>query len=132
MRKLSAVLLLVVGTVSSASAQQGSWAMDHGHAADAVAATRAAANAADAKAAAIKNGTPLTASQMTDFSVNGETIVMDPGPLTPQEQKAEAEGRAAWEARCRPTVTEDREGMRRTRYAEADCDLSRFNTAGAQ
>ena len=39
-------------------------------------------------------------------------------------------GRAAWQARCRPTVVEDREGLRRTRYAEPDCDLSRFNTAG--
>ena len=27
-------------------------------------------------------------------------------------------------------VVEDREGLRRTRYAEPDCDLSRFNTAG--
>jgi len=37
---------------------------------------------------------------------------------------------AAWTERCRPTVVEDREGLRRVKYAERDCDLSRFNTAG--
>ena len=36
----------------------------------------------------------------------------------------------AWNERCRPMVFEDREGLRRVRYAERDCDLSRFNTAG--
>ena len=45
-------------------------------------------------------------------------------------QKAEAEARAAWQARCRPAVVTDREGLRRTQYAEPDCDLSRLNTAG--
>jgi hypothetical protein len=132
MRKVPLVLLFVIGTVSGACAQQASWDMDHGHAADAVAATRAANAAAAAKAAAIRNGTPLTPSQSTNFSVSGRSAVTDGGPLSPEEQKAELEARAAWEARCRPTVVEDGEGMRRTRYAEADCDLSRFNTAGAQ
>jgi hypothetical protein len=42
----------------------------------------------------------------------------------------EAADRAAWNERCRPTVVEDRDGVRRVRYAERDCDLSRFNTAG--
>jgi hypothetical protein len=28
------------------------------------------------------------------------------------------------------TVVEDRDGLRRVKYAERDCDLSRFNTAG--
>ena len=52
--------------------------------------------------------------------------------LTPEEEKAEADGRTAWLARCRPTTVEDREGVRRTRYAAPDCDLSPFNTAGAK
>ncbi len=49
---------------------------------------------------------------------------------TPEEEKADEEARAAWQTRCRPSVVEDREGIRRTQYAEPDCDLSRFNTAG--
>jgi hypothetical protein len=133
MRQLPAIAFFLVSMVSGAFAQQASWTLDHGHAADAIAARRAAATAAAAKAAAIRNGTPLTPSQATDFSVNGGgSVVIDSAPLTSAEQKAELEGRAAWEARCRPTVVEDRDGMRRTRYAQPDCDLSRFNTAGAQ
>jgi hypothetical protein len=42
----------------------------------------------------------------------------------------EAADRAAWNERCQPTVVEDRDGLRRVKYAERDCDLSRFNTAG--
>jgi hypothetical protein len=132
MRIIAAVLLLLAATVTTASAQQqqGSWSMDHGHAADAAAATRAAAAAARAKEAAIASGIPLAPSQSTTFNVNGGSVVRASAPLTPEQQKAEAEGRAAWQARCRPTVVEDREGLRRTKYAEPDCDLSRFNTAG--
>jgi len=104
--------------------------MDHGHAADAAAAARSAAAAARAKEAAIAAGIPLTPSQSTSFSVNGDSVVRASAPLTPEQQKAEAEGRAAWQTRCRPTVIEDREGLRRTKYAAPDCDLSRFNTAG--
>ena len=134
MRTIAAVLLFLAAASATASAQQqGSWSsssMDHGHAADAVAAARAAAAAARAKDAAIAAGTPLTPSQSTSFSVNGDTVVRAAAPLTPEQQKAEADGRAAWQARCRPTVVEDREGLRRTKYAEPDCDLSRFNTAG--
>ena len=62
--------------------------------------------------------------------INGENVIRAAPPLTPEQQKADEEGRAAWQARCRPTVVEDRDGMRRTKYAEPDCDLSRFNTAG--
>lgn len=134
MRTIAAVLLLLAAASATASAQQqGSWSsssMDHGHAADAVAAARAAAAAARAKEAAIAAGIPLAPSQSTSFSVNGDTVVRAAAPLTPEQQKAEADGRAAWQARCRPTVVEDREGLRRTKYAEPDCDLSRFNTAG--
>ena len=134
MRTIAAVLLFLAAASATASAQQqGSWSsssMDHGHAADAVAAARAAAAAARAKEAAIAAGIPLAPSQSTSFSVNGDTVVRAAAPLTPEQQKAEADGRAAWQARCRPTVVEDREGLRRTKYAEPDCDLSRFNTAG--
>jgi len=104
--------------------------MDHGHAADAAAAAKAAAAAAKAKEAAISAGLPLSPSQSTNFSVNGDNIIPAAPRLTPEEERAEAEARAAWQARCRPTIVEDREGLRRTRYAEPDCDLSRFNTAG--
>jgi CCR4-NOT transcriptional regulation complex NOT5 subunit len=129
-RTILGVILITAATIATASAQ--SFSMDHGHAADAAKAVRAASAAAAAKAAAIAAGTPLTPSQSTDFSVNGSTTIRAAPPRTPEEQKADAEAQAAWQARCRPTVMEDREGIRRTRYAEPNCDLSRFNTAGAQ
>jgi hypothetical protein len=117
---------IVVASVSSASAQ---FAMDHGHAADAAQAARAARSAADAKAAAIASGAPLSPSQQTNFYVSsGGTVKIT--PRTAEELKADAAAQAAWNERCRPTVVEDREGLRRVRYAERDCDLSRFNTAG--
>ena len=117
---------IVLASVTSASAQ---FAMDHGHAADAAQAARAARAAADAKAAAIANGTPLLPSQQTNFHVgSGGTIKI--APRTAEELKADEAGQAAWKERCRPIVVEDREGLRRVRYAERDCDLSRFNTAG--
>ena len=130
MRTIAAALFLIA-TISAASAQsaQSSFSQDHGHAADAAAASRAAAAAAQAKAWAIANGKPLTPSQSTDFSVNGRNLIRAMA-LTPEQEKADADGRIAWQARCKPAVVEDREGLRRTRYAESDCDLSRFNTAG--
>ena len=51
-------------------------------------------------------------------------------PKTAEELKGDQAAQAAWEERCRPTVVEDREGLRRVKYAERDCDLSRFNSAG--
>ena len=117
---------IVVASVSSASAQ---FAMDHGHAADAARAARAAQAAADAKAAAIASGAPLSPSQQTNFYVgSGGTVKI--APRTAEELKADEAAHAAWKERCRPTVVEDREGLRRVKYAERDCDLSRFNTAG--
>ena len=115
---------VVLASVSSASAQ---FAMDHGHAADAA---RAAQAAADAKAAAAAApGAPLLPSQQTNFYVgSGGTIKI--APRTAEELKADEAAQAAWKERCRPSVVEDREGLRRVRYAERDCDLSRFNTAG--
>jgi hypothetical protein len=129
MRTIAAVLLFVTAGIATASAQQkGSWSMDHGHAADAAAASKSAAAAARAKEAAIAAGLPLSPSQSTNFSVNGDNVLRAASPLTPEQQKAD--GREAWQARCRPTVIEDRDGLRRTKYAESDCDVSRFNTAG--
>jgi hypothetical protein len=139
MRIIAALVLFAAATVSSASAQQSpapvpapapapapqiSFSMDHGRAADA-----AAAAAANAKAAAIAAAQP-SPSQPASFSVNGDNVIPAAPPLTPEQQRADEDGRAAWQARCRPAIAVDRDGMRRTKYAEPDCDLSRFNTAG--
>jgi hypothetical protein len=107
-----------------------SFAMDHGNAAAAAAASKARAAEAKAKADAIRLGRPLTPSQSTDFGVNGSDVIRVGPPPTPEQQKADAEARAAWQARCRPAVVTDREGLRRTQYAAPDCDLSRLKTAG--
>ena len=85
---------------------------------------------ADAKAAAAAApGAPLLPSQQTNFYVGGGGTVKIVS-RTAEELKADAAAEAAWSARCRPTVVEDRDGLRRVKYAERDCDLSRFNTAG--
>ena len=117
---------IFVASISSASAQ---FAMDHGHAQDTVQASSARQAAADAKASAIARGTPLLPSQQTDFAVGGRTTIKV-APRTEEELKADRLAESEWAARCKPTVEEDSEGLRRTRYAEKDCDLSRFNTAG--
>jgi hypothetical protein len=132
MRIIAAVFALLAVDISAASAQRASFQMDHGHAADAAAATRAAAAAASAKAAAIAAGVPLRPSQSTDFSVNGYGTISAGAPRSAEEQNVDEEARAAWQARCRPTIMEDRDGLRRAQYAQSNCDLSRFNTAGAQ
>ena len=116
---------VVVASVSSASAQ---FAMDHGRAADAAQAASAAKTAADAKPAAAP-GAPLLPSQQTNFYIAGPGIVKIVS-RSAEDLKADEAGQAAWAARCRPIVVEDRDGLRRVRYAERDCDLSRFNTAG--
>jgi hypothetical protein len=138
MHIIAALVLFTAAGVSSASAQQSSapapapaapqisFSMDHGRAADAAAATAAA----NAKAAAIAAGVQPGPSQPASFSVNGDNVIAAAPPLTAEQQKADEDGRAAWQARCRPAVVVDRDGMRRTKYAEPDCDLSRFNTAG--
>jgi hypothetical protein len=126
MRVVLIAISIVVASVSSASAQ---FAMDHGQAAAAAQAARAAQAAADAKAAAIASGAPLLPSQQTNFYVGSRGTVKIT-PRTAEELKADEAGQAAWKERCRPTVVEDRDGLRRVKYAERDCDLSRFNTAG--
>ncbi|MCA6119552.1 hypothetical protein J6524_32450 [Bradyrhizobium sp. WSM 1738] len=117
---------VIVASVSSASAQS---AMDPDHAAAAARAARAPETAADARAAATASGVSLLPSQQTNFYVAGRGT-MKVMPRTAEELTADEAGQAAWNARCRPTVVEDSEGLRRVRYAERDCDLSRFNTAG--
>jgi len=117
---------IVVASVSSASAQ---FAMDHGQAAAAAQAARQEQAYERSKAAAIASGGPLLPSQQTNFAVGGRATIKVIA-RTPEEQKADEAAQAAWNARCRPTVVEDRDGLRRVKYAERDCDLSRFNTAG--
>ena len=117
---------IVVASVSSASAQ---FAMDHGRAADAAQAASAARAAADAKAAAIASGAPQLPSQQSNFYVgSGGTVKIV--SRTAVDLRADEGAQAEWTERCRPTVVEDRDGLRRVKYAERDCDLSRFNTAG--
>jgi hypothetical protein len=117
---------IVIASISSASAQ---FAMDHGHAADAVQATRARQAAADARASAIASGRPLLPSEQTDFAVGGRTTIKAIA-RTEAELKADKLAEDAWSKRCKPAVEEDPDGIRRTKYAAKDCDLDRFNTAG--
>jgi hypothetical protein len=119
-------LSIVVASVTSASAQ---FAMDHGRAADAAQAAGAAKAAADAKAAPGTAGAPPLPSQQTNFYIGGASIVRVIS-RTAEELKADEAEQAAWRERCRPIVIEDRDGLRRVRYAERDCDLSNHNTAG--
>jgi hypothetical protein len=128
MRTLLTALIIVAAGVSTASAQQS--VTDHRGGAGASQPTNAAAPASGNAAAAA--GGPLTPSQSTDFVINGSNVIRAAPPRTPEQQKADAEASAAWQARCRPSVIEDREGIRRRQYAEPDCDLSRYNTAGAE
>jgi hypothetical protein len=109
---------IVVASVSSAFAQS---------AIDPAAAAAGAKAAADAKAPA--PGAPLLPSQQTNFYVGGASIVKVVS-RTEEQLKADEAAQAAWRERCQPTVVEDRDGLRRVRYAERDCDLSNYNTAG--
>jgi len=104
---------IVVASVSSASAQL---ATDHG-------------SAADAKATATASSAPQSGGQQINFSVgSGGTAKIV--RRTAEQLRPDEPAEAAWSVRCRPTVVEDRDGLRRVRYAERDCDLSRSNTAG--
>jgi hypothetical protein len=124
---------IVVASISSAHAQS---ADDHVRPPDpapaasaANPAASAAKAAADAKAAAAVPGAPLLPSQQTNFYVGGASVVKVV-TRTAEELKADEAGQTAWAERCQPTVIEDRDGLRRVRYAERDCDLSNFNNAG--
>ena len=129
MRIIVIAISLLLASLSTASAQ---FAMDHGNAAATRDAAREARDRAQAKSDAIARGGPLLPSQSTNFSVGGAgTFKAVTIRRTPEEQKAFEEGKAAWAARCKPTVVEDSEKLRRVKYAAPDCDLSVFNTAGA-
>lgn len=128
MRTIVVAISVLVASLSTASAQ---FAMDHGHAADAAQSARDARATAAAKASAIANGGPLLPSQQTNFSIGSSGTFKAPPRRTPEQQKAFEEGQVAWTARCKPTVVEDAEKLRRVKYAEPDCDLSAHNTAGA-
>ena len=69
-------------------------------------------------------------SQQTNFYVGSGGTVKIVSRTAVVLRADEAADRAAWNERCQPTVVEDRDGLRRVKYAERDCDLSRFNTAG--
>ena len=129
MRAIIFAISILFASLSTASAQ---FAMDHGSADDAAQAARDARAAAAAKATAIANGGPLLPSQQTNFSIGGSGNFKAVPRRTAEEQKAHEAGQAAWTARCKPTVVEDSEKLRRVKYAEPDCDLSIFNTAGAE
>ena len=108
---------VILASVSFASAQSATDA-----------AQAAPKPAADAKPAAAP-GAPLLPSQQTNFYVAGPGIVKIVA-RTAADLKADEAGQAEWAARCRPIVIEDRDGLRRVRYAERDCDLSNYNNAG--
>jgi hypothetical protein len=128
MRILVVAISILIASISTASAQ---FAMDHGNAQAAREAARESRDRAEAKAYAMRNGLPLTPSQQTNAIIGRHGTFKAPPPRTAEELKADEEGRAAWTARCKPTVVEDREKLRRVKYAEPDCDLSTYNTAGA-
>jgi hypothetical protein len=96
------------------------------------AATPAAPPAAAPVPTPVAPAAPLYAPGTADFHVNGAGVILAAPARTPEQQKADAEAQAAWQQRCHPTIVEDREGIRRVKYAAPDCDLSPFNTAGGQ
>jgi hypothetical protein len=133
MRAIISGLLLIV--VSSATAAAQSYLPPDAappQTAPAAATPPAPAPTAAAPPAPAPPAAPLYPSGSADFHVNGADVIRAAPPLTPEQQKAEEASQAAWQARCRPTTMEDREGIRRTHYAAPDCDLSTFNTVGAK
>ena len=119
---------IVIASMASASAQSPP---DRAGAADSGASQPAAATKAGGSAATAPVA-PVVPDRPADFVINGSATIRAAPPRTPEQRKADEAAQVAWQARCRPTVVEDREGMRRAQYAESDCDLSRFNTAGGR
>jgi hypothetical protein len=115
--------------------------MDHGHARDA---SRAASDAelSDFKrsvnqsvsrlARGLDVPSPLQPSENTDFAINRNLTIKAAPALTKEELEVFKARQAEWEDRCRPVSIEDADGIHRVQYAEKDCDLSPFNTAGAR
>ena len=121
-------LIVAVALTTAAAAQTPPAAP----ATPAAGAPAAAAPSAPAAAPPAAPAAPLYAPGTADFHVNGPSVIAAAPPRTPEQQKADAEAQAAWQERCHPVVVEDREGIRRVKYAAPDCDLSPFNTAGGQ
>jgi hypothetical protein len=135
MRAIISGLILVVVSIAPAVAQYyppANAAPTQTAPTETAPAPAAPAPVAAAPSAPAQPAAPLYPSGSADFHVNGADVIRAAPPLTPEQQKAEEASQAAWQARCRPTAVEDREGIRRTHYAAPDCDLSTFNTAGAK
>jgi hypothetical protein len=76
---------------------------------------------------------PLKPSENTDFIFPQRSGSVKIAPtMTREEREIFAAKQAEWGVRCQPKIVEDAEGIRRTQYAEKDCDLSQFNTAGVE
>lgn len=135
MRAIISGLVLVVVSIAPVAAQSyppANAAPTQTAPTPAASAPTAPAPTAAAPAAPAQPAAPLYPAGSADFHVNGAGVIRAAPPLTPEQQKAEEASQADWQARCRPTVVEDREGIRRTHYAATDCDLSTFNTVGAK
>jgi hypothetical protein len=88
----------------------------------------ASPTASDARLA---SPSPLYPRENTGFSVNnGQSGIKAAPAMTKEELEVYKAKQVEWEGRCRPMFVEDAEGIRRAQYAEKDCDLSSFNTAG--
>jgi hypothetical protein len=68
-----------------------------------------------------------------DFAINNGNVTIKAAPaMTKEELEIFKAKQAEWGDRCRPMFVEDAYGIRRAQYAEKDCDLSQFNTAGVR
>ena len=135
MRAIISGLVLFVVSIATAAAQiypPANAAPTQTEPTPTAVAPTAPAPAAAAQPAPVPPAAPLYPPGSADFHVNGADVIPAAPPLTPEQQKAEEASQAAWQARCRPTAVEDREGIRRAHYAAPDCDLSTFNTVGAK
>ena len=136
MRKFSSALVLALVFVTTASAQNSSSPSSSSPSSSSSSSSgstdRGKTDVAPQAGVNGPAGAPAKPSASYKFYVNGAATIPATPPPTPEQRKADEESRAAWRARCRPTIVEDRDGMRRTQYAADDCDLSRFNTAGEQ
>jgi hypothetical protein len=134
MRVVVGMLFLVV-SIAPAAAQYAAPAPAAAAPAPAAAAPAAPAAtppAAPAAAAPAEPAAPIYPPGTADFHVNGASTMAAAPVRSAEQQKADAESQVAWQARCQPEVVEDREGVRRVRYAVRDCDLSPFNTVGGK